>query len=60
MRKSKNELIYGIHAVESALKHSIESVLNVSILKGRKDKRIQEVISLARKHGETAARSPAS
>jgi len=51
VRRSKNELIYGIHAVESALKHSLESVLNISILKGRKDKRIQEVIALARKCG---------
>lgn len=51
MRKSKSELIYGIHAVESALKHGCENVLEIWILQGRKDKRIQSVIELARKHG---------
>lgn len=51
MRKSKSELIYGIHAVESALKHACENVLEVWILQGRKDERIQTIIKLAQKHG---------
>ena len=51
MRKSKNELIYGIHAVESALEHSCESVLGIWMLQGRKDKKVQGVIKLAQRHG---------
>lgn len=51
MRKSKNELIYGIHAVESALKHSCESVLGIWMLQGRKDKKVQGLIKLAQRHG---------
>jgi len=51
VRKSKNELIYGIHAVESALEHSCESVLGIWMLQGRKDKKVQGVIKLAQRHG---------
>lgn len=51
MRKSKNELIYGIHAVESALKHGCENVLEVWLMQGRKDKRVQGLIKLAQRHG---------
>lgn len=51
MGKSKNELIYGIHAVESALEHNCESVLGIWMLQGRKDKKVQGVIKLAQRHG---------
>lgn len=51
MRKNKSELIYGIHAVESVLKHSCENVLEIWILRGRKDERIQSIITLAHQHG---------
>lgn len=51
MGKKKSELIYGIHAVESALKHGCENVLKVWILQGRKDKRVQSVIKLTQQHG---------
>lgn len=51
MKKNKNELIYGIHAVESALQHSCESVLGIWMQQGRKDKKVQGIISLAQRHG---------
>lgn len=51
MAKQKTEIIYGIHAVESALKHGCENVLEVWLLKARKDKRVQGIIELAQRHG---------
>lgn len=51
MSKSKNELIYGIHAVESALKHRGEDVLQLWVLQGRKDQRLGNLLDLARKNG---------
>ena len=51
MKKNRSELIYGIHAVESALKHGCENVLEIWILQGRKDKRVQNIINLGQKHG---------
>jgi len=50
MAKQKTEIIYGIHAVESALKHGIENVFQVWVAKGRNDKRIQQIVNLARKN----------
>lgn len=51
MKKNKSELIYGIHAVESALKHGCENVLEIWMLQARKDKRVQGIIKLAQRHG---------
>ncbi len=51
MSKNKNELIYGIHAVESALKHRGEDVLQLWVLQGRKDNRVNTLLDLARKNG---------
>lgn len=51
MSKTKNELIYGIHAVESALKHRSEDVLQLWVLQGRKDKRVQKLLELANRSG---------
>lgn len=51
MKKNRSEIIYGIHAVESALQHGCENVLKIWVLQGRKDKRAQNIINLAQKHG---------
>ncbi len=51
MAKQKKELIYGIHAVESALQHSCESVLGIWMQQGRKDQKAQGIMSLAQRHG---------
>jgi len=49
--KNKNELIYGIHAVESALKHRPEGVLQLWVLQGRSDKRVNKLLDLAKRGG---------
>lgn len=51
MKKGNNELVFGIHAVESALRHACENVLQVWVQQGRKDKRVAEIIALAKKSG---------
>jgi 23S rRNA (guanosine2251-2'-O)-methyltransferase len=51
VKKNKSELIYGLHAVESALKHGCENVLAIWVLQGRNDKRAQGIVKLAQKHG---------
>ncbi|MDH5388768.1 MAG: 23S rRNA (guanosine(2251)-2'-O)-methyltransferase RlmB, partial [Gammaproteobacteria bacterium] len=48
---SKNELIYGIHAVESALNHRPEGVLQLWVIQGRSDNRINGLLTLAKKAG---------
>jgi 23S rRNA (guanosine2251-2'-O)-methyltransferase len=51
MAKHKTEMLFGIHAVESALKTSPEQVLQLWVQKGRHDKRMQKILGLATKHG---------
>lgn len=49
--KKEDEVAYGIHAVESLLKNSPEMVLQIWLQKNRDDKRINNIINLARKSG---------
>jgi 23S rRNA (guanosine2251-2'-O)-methyltransferase len=59
MAKHKSEIIYGIHAVESALRRNPEQVLQLWVQAGRKDKRMQTILGLAGTHGvsvETCSR----
>ena len=55
MRKHRNkkehEVAYGIHAVESMLKHSPQTVLQIWLQKNRDDKRINNIVNLANKLG---------
>ena len=51
MAKKSHEFIYGIHAVEAALRKQPESVLQVFVQQGRHDKRIGKIISIARNSG---------
>lgn len=51
MAKKSNEIIYGIHAVESALRTKPENVLQVFIQQGRNDKRIKTIIDIAKPAG---------
>jgi len=48
---SKNDLLFGIHSIEAVLNNEPERILEIFALKGRDDKRMNEVISLARRHG---------
>ncbi len=40
-----SEQIYGIHAVNSILTHSPERLIEVFVLKGREDKRLQPLLN---------------
>lgn len=47
----KTDLIYGLHAVQSILKHQPNQVKRVFFDKNRTDQRLQTCLSLAEKHG---------
>jgi len=51
MPKKSQELIYGIHAVESAIRNQPENVLQVFVQQGRNDNRIKKIIDLAKNSG---------
>ncbi|WP_412514085.1 23S rRNA (guanosine(2251)-2'-O)-methyltransferase RlmB [Shewanella indica] len=47
----KQELVFGIHAVESLLKHTPERVLEMWLLSGRQDDRIKPLLEMAAQWG---------
>ncbi len=51
MAKKPHELIYGIHAVESAIRNQPENVLQVFVQQGRNDNRIQKIQDIAKNSG---------
>ena len=51
MAKKSHELIYGIHAVEAALRNQQENVLQVFVQQGRNDNRIKKLLSIAENSG---------
>ena len=51
MAKKSHELIYGIHAVEAALRNQQENVLQVFVQQGRNDNRIKKLLSIASNSG---------
>jgi 23S rRNA (guanosine2251-2'-O)-methyltransferase len=51
MASKSNDLIYGIHAVEAAIRRQPENVLQVFVQQGRNDKRINTIVSLAKNSG---------
>lgn len=51
MSKKSHELIYGIHAVESALRNQSENVLQVFVQQGRNDNRIKKILDIAKNSG---------
>lgn len=48
---SKNEIIYGMHAVDALLEKQPERVIEVYVLKGRDDERLNAVIAKANEWG---------
>lgn len=48
---SDNNLVYGLHAVEALLKNNPDSVQALMVLAGRRDERLNTVLTLARKVG---------
>jgi 23S rRNA (guanosine2251-2'-O)-methyltransferase len=51
MAKQSHELIYGIHAVEAALRNQPENVLQVFVQQGRNDNRIKKILDIAKNSG---------
>ena len=51
MAKHNTEIIFGIHAVESVLRSNPESVLQLWVQSGRKDKRMQTILGLVAAQG---------
>ncbi len=47
----QNEILFGIHAVKTALKRDAKRVRGLVAQKGRKDERIQQVLELAQQQG---------
>ena len=51
MTKKPHELIYGIHAVEAAIRNQPENVLQVFVQQGRNDNRIKTIQGIAKNSG---------
>ena len=51
MTKKPHELIYGIHAVEAAIRNQPENVLQVFVQQGRNDNRIKTIQDIAKNSG---------
>jgi 23S rRNA (guanosine2251-2'-O)-methyltransferase len=48
---SNTDSVYGLHAVEALLKHSHDSILELLVLQGRHDQRIEVLLERARRLG---------
>ncbi len=55
---AKNEYIYGIHAVDSLLRHNPRGIDRLWVQQGREDKRISALLELARSQGVAVERAP--
>ncbi len=53
-----NELVYGIHAVDSLLRHNPKSIRLLRAQQGREDKRLAGLLDLARQQGVRVEREP--
>ena len=51
MSKKSQEIIYGIHAVEAAIRNQPENILQVFVQQGRNDNRIKTILNLAKNSG---------
>ncbi|NOQ69992.1 MAG: 23S rRNA (guanosine(2251)-2'-O)-methyltransferase RlmB [Gammaproteobacteria bacterium] len=51
MAKKSHEIIYGIHAVEAAIRNQPENVLQVFVQQGRNDNRIKKIVDIAKNSG---------
>lgn len=54
----KREIIFGLHAVQSLLKSAPERVLELLVLQGRQDQRMQQVLASAKTQGITVSEKP--
>ncbi len=51
MAKAQHEIIYGLHAVDAALRNNRETVLQLWVQQGRKDDRIRRLVDIANSAG---------
>ena len=51
MSKQSRDIIYGIHAVEAAIRNQPENVLQVFVQQGRNDNRIKTLLNIAKNSG---------
>jgi len=51
MSKKTQEIIYGIHAVEAAIRNQPENVLQIFLQQGRNDNRIKKILDIAKNSG---------
>jgi 23S rRNA (guanosine2251-2'-O)-methyltransferase len=51
MTKQSRDIIYGIHAVEAAIRNQPENVLQVFVQQGRNDNRIKTLLNIAKNSG---------
>lgn len=51
MAKQSRDIIYGIHAVEAAIRKQPENVLQVFVQQGRNDNRIKNILGIAKNSG---------
>lgn len=51
MTKKSSDIIYGIHAVEAAIRKQPENVLQVFVQQGRNDNRIKTLLNIAKNSG---------
>lgn len=51
MAKKSNEIIYGIHAVEAAIRNQPENILQVFVQQGRNDSRVKKILDIAKNSG---------
>lgn len=51
MAKQTRDIIYGIHAVEAAIRNQPENVLQVFVQQGRNDQRIKTLLNIAKNSG---------
>ena len=48
---AQEERIFGLHSVRALLERRPEAVIGLTVQAGRQDKRVQEILDLARPHG---------
>ena len=54
----KNQIIFGLHAVQSVLDNAPERVLELLVLQGRHDQRMQSILAIAEMHGIPVSEKP--
>jgi 23S rRNA (guanosine2251-2'-O)-methyltransferase len=54
----KNQIVFGLHAIQSLLDTAPERVLELLVLQGRQDQRMQSILAVAEMHGIAVSEKP--